>query len=208
MMRPRVLLGRLLAGFALAIILLSSPALAHKEHRNQVAEQLQQAPRAAGAEIREQVGEVAEEMEKDRSSMNFGARLLDWFGRLHPFIVHFPIGFLPAALVVAVIGWRRPAFAAPVQFLVVAGGIFAPIAAASGWLMAMDEEHDQLLIIHQWLGIAIGAAGLLIAIWALRRPIREPGAGIILALTATTLAILAQGWIGAAMVHGIDHMSW
>ena len=53
-------------------------------------------------------------------------RLLDWLGRLHPIIVHFPIAFFPAALFTAIVGRRRPAFAAPVRFLVIAGGIVAP----------------------------------------------------------------------------------
>lgn len=54
----------------------------------------------------------------------FFKRLLNWFGRLHPFIVHFPIAFFPSVLFTAVAGHQRAAFAATVQFLVVAGGIF------------------------------------------------------------------------------------
>ena len=51
----------------------------------------------------------------------------------------------PAALFTATVGRRRPAFAAPVQFLVVAGGIIAPIAAVLGWLDAMAADPDPLL---------------------------------------------------------------
>ena len=72
-------------------------------------------------------------METDRSNMPFFQRLYEWMGRFHPLVVHFPIAFFPAALFTAIVGRRRPAFSAPVQFLVIAGGIFAPIAAAAGW---------------------------------------------------------------------------
>lgn len=47
--------------------------------------------------------------EPDRSDMGFFGRLLDWLGRTHPVIVHFPI-VLPPALFTAVVGiwaWRR-----------------------------------------------------------------------------------------------------
>ena len=47
-------------------------------------------------------------------------------GRLHPVIVHFPIAFFPAALFTAIVGRSRPAFAAPVRFLILAGAIAAP----------------------------------------------------------------------------------
>jgi hypothetical protein len=46
---------------------------------------------------------------RDRSSFE---RLLSWFGRLHLLSVHFPTAFFPAALLAAVAGRRRAAFAA------------------------------------------------------------------------------------------------
>lgn len=151
---------------------------------------------------------MMEEMGEDRSSMSTGERLLDWLGRLHPIIVHFPIAFFPAALFTAIVGRRRPAFAAPVQFMVVAGGIIAPIAAILGWLDAMNADPDPLLTVHRWLGTVIGAAALVMGIWAWRRPDRDRSTAMIVALSAITAAIVIQGWYGGAMVHGIDHMNW
>jgi uncharacterized membrane protein len=142
----------------------------------------------------------------DRSQMPFLARLVDWFGRLHPLIVHFPIAFFPAALITAIAGKRRPSFAAPVRFLVVAGGIFAPIAAAAGWLAAMGSEPEKVLDYHRWLGVAIALAGTGLAVWAWRRPAEDRGAGMILALSIMTVAIAVQGFLGAGLTHGMEHM--
>ena len=146
------------------------------------------------------------DMGMDCFKMFFFECLLAWVGRLHPMVVHFPIAFFPAALITAIAGRRKPAFAAPVQFLVVAGGIFAPIAAAAGWLAGIGADPDSILTYHSWLGVAVGLAGAGLGIWAWRRPWEDRGTGMILALTIMTLAIAAQGFMGASLTHGMDHM--
>ena len=155
-----------------------------------------------------QMGEMMDGMAMgmDRSKMPFLQRLADWFGRLHPLVVHFPIAFFPAALLTAIVGRRRPAFSAPVQFLVVAGGIFAPIAAAAGWLAGISADPEPILAYHRWLGVGIGAAGAGLGIWAWKRPWEDRGAGMILALTVMTIAIAVQGFLGAGLTHGMEHL--
>lgn len=146
------------------------------------------------------------DMGTDRSSMPFFQRLYEWMGRLHPVVVHFPIAFFPAALFTAIVGRRRPAFSAPVQFLVVAGGIFAPVAAAAGWLAGMASDPEPILTYHRWLGVGIGVGGAALAVWAWRRPWEDRGAGMISALTIMTIAIAVQGFLGAGITHGIEHL--
>jgi len=207
----RLLLALLLAGG----LGLSAPATAHKEHKKQeqvakpsVGQPNQASPGAQAMDpaMHNGMGEMMDD--EDRSNLGTFARLLDWLGRLHPIIIHFPIAFFPAALFTAVVGRRKPAFAKPVQFLVVAGGIIAPIAAVLGWLDAIGADPDPLLTVHRWLGTAIGASALALAIWAWRRPDQDRRPGMLWGLAALTAAIVMQGWYGGALVHGIDHMSW
>ena len=203
----------------------SIPAAAHEQHKKkqEQAQQLQQRQQQATAGGRtsaamqggptaehSQMGEMMGEMDMpaDRSKMNFFERLMNWLGRTHPFIVHFPIAFLPAALFTAVVGRRREAFARPVQFLVVTGGITALLAAMFGWFDAIGADPDPLLTAHRWLGTAVGAGGLALAIWAWLRPGLDRSVGMIVALAVITGAILVQGWFGASMIHGIDHLNW
>lgn len=202
-----------LLGMAMLLISLSAPATAHKEHKKQpVAAQVVQpavppgTPQASQPMDHANMEGMMPNAVMDRSEMPFFARLLDWFGRLHPAIVHFPIAFFPAALFTAIVGRKRPAFAAPVQFLVVAGGIFAPIAAAAGWIAGLGAEPDQALAVHRWLGVAIGIVGAGLGVWAWKRPWEDRGAGMTLALTLMTIAIAAQGFLGAAITHGIEHL--
>ena len=216
MARKAWLVVVLLAALLLGTI---SPAFAHKDHKKVEAAQVappSSQPGAAAA-IRDdptamlaQLGEMMEDLRADRSKMTSLERVLDWLGRLHPMIVHFPIAFFPAALFTAIVGRRRPAFGKPVQFLVVAGGITAPVAAVLGWFDGgYDFASDGALIqMHRWLGTAIGVGALGLGLWAWRRPDEDRSTGMIFGLAAITAAIVVQGWYGGAMVHGIDHMNW
>lgn len=200
--------------FALALALLlvgAGPANAHKEHRLQ-RERAAQAEQAAAARPSANAPDTKSAVmapERKRPATTPG-RLLDWLGRLHPIVVHFPIAFFPAALFTALVGRRRPAYAKPVQFLVVAGGTVAPLAALLGWLdggFALAAD-DRLLRFHRWLGTGIGLGGLALALWAARRPADDLGRPMIAALSAMTLAIVVQGWLGGALVHGLDHLDF
>ena len=218
----------MLVAMAMLFVSLSTPATAHKDHKKKkpVAAQVVYPGGQPGAQTGNEVaaegvshqhageavahghGSVMEDMDMDmdRSKMSFLERLVTWVGRLHPLIVHFPIAFFPAALFTAIVGRRRPAFSAPVQFLVVAGGIFAPLAAVAGWLAGMSAEPEPILIYHRWLGVVIGIAGAGLGVWAWKRPWEDRGAGMILALTIMTIAIAAQGFMGAAVTHGMEHL--
>ena len=220
--------GRALLALLAALLLSFSfgpAAQAHKEHQQE-----QQAKAEALAQVQAQSGTLAApadarsidpqamhksmgdimETEQERAPTSFLGRLLDWLGRVHPIIVHFPIAFFPAALFTAVVGRKRPGFAAPVQFLVVAGGILAPVSALLGWFNGgwAIWDADPLLAVHRWLGTGIGIGGLLLAIWAWRRPSEDRRAGMIVSLSLMTVAIAVQGWFGGALVHGIDHLNW
>lgn len=204
---------------AMLLVSLSTAATAHKEHKKKkpVAEQVIQPganpanPTVMSADAtaaHARMGEMMKQQDEGRSDMTFMQRLMDWLGRTHSVIVHFPIAFFPAALFTAIVGRRRPAFGAPVRFLVIAGGIIAPVAAVLGWLDAMSADPDQLLTVHRWLGTAVGVGALGLAVWAWRKPEQDRSAGMVAALTVITVAIIVQGWFGGAIVHGIDHMNW
>ena len=207
--------------FAALLVAAASPALAHEEHRKmreQAAQLARSAPQAgvpAAANVdpnvmHAQMGGMMESASDRRSKMTTFDRFLDWLGRLHPMIVHFPIAFFPAALFTAIVGRRRPAFGTPVRFLVVAGGILAPIAALFGWFDGgfNFSADDAMLGPHRWLGTGVGVGALGLGIWAWRRPEDDRGLGMIIGLTVITAAIVVQGWFGGALVHGIDHMNW
>jgi uncharacterized membrane protein len=200
----------------------TEPAFGHKDHKaKQEAARVEAEQAAAGETAQESAMTRAPGMaghagmmdgmgEADDPPQTFGARLLDWLGRFHPMLVHFPIAFIPAALFTAIVGRKRPGFAKPVQFLVVTAGVTAPFAMLSGWLsggfaLGLDDWLTQT---HRWLGTGIGIGAFALGVFALKRPEQDRGTAMITGLSVLTAAIIVQGWFGGALVHGIDHLNW
>lgn len=93
-------------------------------------------------------------------------------GRMHPIAVHFPIALLIVAAIVE--GCRLPFSRAvrPSAFGLVAvlfAAFFASWAAASGWLNADFESHDEsrTLGLHRWLGVAVAAIAIVVGFAAI-----------------------------------------
>lgn len=210
--RPQglVLMRRALA--ILLLLILSAgpvvPAHAHKGHeRNEAVETTAAEPADASVAI---APAVAQPQEAEAPPSSTFERLLDWLGRLHPSVVHFPLAFLPAALFTAAVGRRRRGFDEATRFLILAGGLTAPVAMLLGWLDGGWSlwDKDQIMTVHRWLGTAIGIGGLGLVAWVLARPSHVRGNAMLAALVLMTAAILVQGWHGGALIHGVDHLAW
>ena len=100
--------------------------------------------------------------------------LIDYAGRLHPLVIHFPIALLlVGAAGEAVRLWLdQESVGRFVQTTILLGAIGVLIAASTGWLFAYQvhpaAELKPLLLWHRWLGVAaISLAGL--AAWAADR---------------------------------------
>ncbi len=192
----------------------AGPILAHKGHEKAKVEQAAQP--AADATTGHRMTPAMTEAMKDHEEMKAMAsrpwhvRLVDWVGRTHPFSVHFPIALFPIALLALILARRRGHAVDVIRSLIVVAGVTAAGAAVLGWLNAgmADPEHDPILLVHRWLGTALGLAGAGIAAWTWRRASAVDKGAMVWTLGLMTLALLVQGWYGGAMIHGIDHMNW
>src|SRR5262245_5025730 len=132
--------------------------------------------------------------------------MLQTLGRLHPFLVHFPIALLLAALGTELVR-RRAAGPSAAGFTCLALGTLGAVAAAlSGWLFAAHDPPGAptLLERHRWVGVAaaVGAATTLVSAWRWRasadpRFAAPTRAGLVL----TGLLVLATGALGGDMVY-------
>src|SRR6478609_2096298 len=82
--------------------------------------------------------------------------LWQFMGRLHPLVVHFPIGLLFVALVLEIFAWRKNdqtlRTSQHIVLLISVGS--AVIAAAFGLLLKDQDEYlGDTLTIHQYAGI-------------------------------------------------------
>lgn len=139
--------------------------------------------------------------------------LWQFFGRLHPLIVHFPIALLVVALLLEGIGLRKGnhELRKATNILLLAGAASAIIAVAFGWLLEAQEQYSgDLLTVHKWTGIATAALATLTLLihqrmllrnqWRLLKAYR-------IALVVTVLGVSVAGHFGASLTHGDDFLT-
>lgn len=133
-------------------------------------------------------------------------------GRLHPLLVHFPIGLVLIAAVAEVVAmttglwdWRAVAVAN-----VRAGAVFAIGAAIAGWRLASSPgmETTPSLEWHRWLGTiaAVAVFGAALATAGVRG--RSPLALWVYRITLFWAAALVAvtGHLGGLLVWGADFL--
>jgi mono/diheme cytochrome c family protein len=123
----------------------------------------------------------------------------EFIGRLHPLIVHIPIGILLFAFALILFQrFRRVEIEAVISFALLLGSISAVAACVAGWILAQSGEYDADLVFkHQWTGIATAALGFLAYFI---KPFRS-------VLTMATVAVLAvAGHYGGNLTHGEDYL--
>ncbi|HEY7427347.1 MAG TPA: hypothetical protein VH682_24145 [Gemmataceae bacterium] len=142
-----------------------------------------------------------------------GQHFLDWLGRFHVLVIHFPIALLLAAAAGELwFAWRKGRVAAPaVGFCVLLGAIGAVVAAGLGWIHAANGygAGSAVLPWHRWLGVATAAgAVVLVVLSAIDVHRGSRSVWFRLALLGESVLVAVTGHLGGALVHGVDFLSW
>lgn len=132
---------------------------------------------------------------------------IDWttaLGRLHPLLLHLPVGLIVALIAVESMRRlrRRTEPDAARGVLVALLAITTPLAALTGWLLHESDDYGDPVELHEWLGIALMVTCLLVAV-AHRR--RSPRYAAWLVLSALLLVPTAH--FGASLTHGADYLT-
>lgn len=142
-----------------------------------------------------------------------GFWLWHFLGRLHPLIVHFPIGLLVVALLLEIftLGRKNQELRSGINILLVVGAIGAVLAAVFGWLLQEQDQYSgDILTFHKWSGIATAVLATITVM--LHRSMLRSGARRQLKayramLTVTVLGVSAAGHFGASLTHGPDFLT-
>lgn len=140
---------------------------------------------------------------------------LDFSGRLHPLLVHFPIALLIVAFLLEVVFGRsrRPGSVQSVLVVQTFGALGAAVAAGAGWMLALQHNASgaraEALELHRWAGVVTAAVALLALLVGLAVRKRQGGGGVALFRWLLFLGaggVGAAGHLGAGLVWGDSYL--
>lgn len=129
--------------------------------------------------------------------------LLQLAGRLHPLLLHLPLGVLGALLMLELWGFvRRRALDRSVRLLMLWFlALTAGICVASGIQLSQEQVYiGDSVELHRWFSIATALLLLITAIMVTMRFQR----GYIAAMIVAVGLIIPAGYFGRSMIHGSD----
>ncbi|MEC7232788.1 MAG: hypothetical protein VXW31_07615, partial [Planctomycetota bacterium] len=136
----------------------------------------------------------------------------DWFeflGRLHPLLLHLPIGLFAGLVLMELLSWWSPAAVAARRTLCVAFGLSAGLTAFTGWRLGSGEGYSgALLDDHRRLGLATCAAAALLGFFEVLGSISSRVEALRrLALVVCGALIILTGHHGGMITHGQRFLS-
>lgn len=139
---------------------------------------------------------------------------LEWIGRFHVLIIHFPIALLlAAALAEAWSMWLgRPGMSPAVRYCVLLGAAGAVVAAGLGWIRAPFSGYaggSEVLFLHRWAGTAAGLCALIAAgavEYDVGKQHRTRFSRAILFGSAILVGL--AGHLGGSLVYGTGYFHW
>lgn len=173
------------------------------------------APTTREPEQGKQEEPALDEPESDNPPGPFLEKFIHWLGKLHPPSVHFPIALITAAAVAEVLRLltRNPTFGDISRFCICFGTLTAVAAGALGWFLGGFRLTDPswVMMTHRWLGTStVACCGLLFLLSELSRPPHRHRTRFCFRATLVLAVILvsATGFLGGAVVYGLDHYKW
>lgn len=139
--------------------------------------------------------------------------LWKFLGRLHPLMVHFPVGLLIFAALLEFFTLKNfnSSLRPGINILITAGVATSALSVAFGLLLAEDGDYgEQLLFLHQWIGIATFILAFLT--WYRLKSARKDNnttslSSYRLLLFLTAVGVSVAGHYGASLTHGKDYLS-
>ncbi len=138
--------------------------------------------------------------------------ILQLLGRLHPLLVHFPIGLLVVAFFfeLLTLGGKRTGLREGTYWMLYVGTAFAIFSALFGWLLRTQEDYiGELVDNHQYTGIATAVLALSTTILLLQtKKGKLPDFRVYrMSLTLTIILLSIAGHLGASLTHGEDYLT-
>ncbi|MDI9877915.1 DUF2231 domain-containing protein [Flectobacillus longus] len=139
--------------------------------------------------------------------------IFSYLGRMHPLVVHLPIGFLVLAAIFDILTYKsKYAFLKPaVPLILLLGGISATIACVMGWLLSQTGDYDYLILRnHKYTGISVAVVSFIF--YGLKslfvQRIFQISDKVFSGLLLAQMCLLSySGHQGGNLTHGEDYLS-
>lgn len=136
---------------------------------------------------------------------------MEFFGRLHPLLLHLPIGILILAFLMEWTARRtnKDHYQTAIAFALKLGMWTAILSAISGYLLSEGGDYDEnSLFWHQWLGIATALFSIILYVLHQRKESNPSFQKIYFpTFSSTILLLLITGHLGGSLTHGSDFLT-
>jgi uncharacterized membrane protein len=152
------------------------------------------------------VGESKFKIQKSKLLLSHPPDILLFFGRLHPLLVHLPIGLIVLLAGLEFLA-RYPRFKhanTSAGFILALAVPLAIGTAICGWLLSLGGGYEARLVQwHKWTGL-LTAAACAVTAWLYRLPNKR---GYRLCLGLNLLVLVVASHFGGSLTHGSDYLT-
>jgi uncharacterized membrane protein len=135
------------------------------------------------------------------------ASITEFVAHFHPSLVHLPIGFLLAGLLLQWLS-RKEKYKGLQQaatIVLLGGAITATLSAITGYLLSISDDYDKKLVgWHQWMGISTTIVAWMLYAWQ-KKPRRYIDKNIIAVVLLALIVV--TGHLGGSLTHGSDYLT-
>ncbi|MGZ5133754.1 MAG: c-type cytochrome domain-containing protein [Flavitalea sp.] len=134
--------------------------------------------------------------------------ITEFIGRLHPLLVHLPIGML---VIACLLQWlsvnkRFQGLQQAVSIILFCGMLTAIASGITGYVLSTTDDYDEELVnTHQWLGIFTTIISIVFYFLHRRKTISKLVQGVSVILF---ILIILTGHLGGTLTHGSDYLSF
>ena len=131
--------------------------------------------------------------------------LVTFIGRLHPVIVHLPIGIILLALLLEALSVSRSVLKPAADLALGLGVLCAIVSCCTGYLLSLTGDYDEALVTtHLWLAISLTAVTGVLFFLLRRRPMDRVSGGL---SAASLLLVVLTGHWGGSLTHGPGYLT-
>lgn len=134
--------------------------------------------------------------------------MIEFIGRLHPALVHFPIGIFILLIIVEFASFhrKRKSWSTAIVPMYIIGILFSALSLLTGFFLSKEGDHNSSAVdLHKWIAVS---TTLLFSLYiAFRKKLIQLKPVHVTTLIILLLSITATGHLGGSLTHGDNYLN-